>query len=63
METYVYGFRLKEFDVSTFLVQETQGDTVIEEKGKLVTKEYIALVQCLALSKSVKRGYRTLLQA
>lgn len=63
METYVYGFRLKEFDVSTFLVQETQGDMVIEEKGKLMTKEYVALVQCLALSKSVKRGYRTLLQA
>ncbi len=34
-----------------------------EEKGKLMTKEYVALVQCLALSKSVKRGYRTLLQA
>ena len=32
-ETYVYGFRLKEFDASTFLIQETQGDTVIEEKA------------------------------
>lgn len=63
METYVYGFRLKEFDVSTFLVQETQGDTVIEEKGRLTSEEYKALIQCLASSNSVKRGFRALLNA
>ena len=61
-ETYVYGFRLKEFDLEIFLLQETNGDTIIEEKGKLTDAEYAALVRCLASSKSVKRGYRTVLQ-
>lgn len=63
IETYTYGFRLKEFDASTFLVQEVQGKTSIEEKGRLTPEEYKALIRCLASSNSVKRGFKTLLNA
>lgn len=60
-ETYVYGFRLQMFDAQLFLRQETDGRTVITQKGILVEREYKAIIECLAQSNSVKRRFKALL--
>lgn len=61
--TYVYGFRLNEFEYEKFIQQEAEGQTEITEKGILTENEYTLLINCLAQSKSVKRAYRSLLMA
>ena len=63
LETYVYGFRLKEFDSDIFNQQEKTGQTIIIEEGILTNEEYKAVINCLSASKSVKRAYRRLLEA
>jgi len=62
VETYVYGFRVKEFNFEVFIQQENDGRTTITEKGILTDEEYKAVIQCLVASKSVKRAYRRLLE-
>ena len=63
LETYVYGFRLKEFDSDIFIQQEKTGQTIIIEEGILTNEEYKAVIKCLSASRSVKRVYRRLLEA
>ncbi len=60
-ETYVYGFRLSDFDVVTFLQQEKNHVIRIEQKGILTDTEFEALIKCLKDSSSVKNKYRRIL--
>ena len=61
VETYVYGFRLQNFNLNNLLLQELTDKTTIEECGTLTKSEYQALIHCLTHSPEVKRGYRKLL--
>lgn len=61
METYVYGYRLQTHVVADFVKLVADGETVITEKGQLMTEEYRALVDCLSQSPAVKRVYRNVL--
>ncbi len=60
-ETYVYGFRLQEFDVDTLLFQQANNKTTINLIGTLTEGEYFAICQCLKNSYSVKNKYRRVL--
>lgn len=61
IETYVYGFRLHNFNVNSFLQQEKNKETIIEHKGTLKDTELLAIRECLKTSSSVKRKYKKLL--
>lgn len=61
IETYVYGFRLRIFNLNDLLLQEMTDETAIEECGILTDSEYQALIRCLTNSLEVKRGFRKLL--
>lgn len=57
-ETYVYGFRLQDFDIGTFLLQEKLGKTTITLKGSLTKTEYEAILYCLKYSGATKKKYK-----
>lgn len=62
LNTYVYGYRLNEFDVEKFDVQIRENKTHLEIKGKLYPEEFESLVFCLKNSSSVKRKFRRMLE-
>lgn len=59
--TYVYGFRLQQFELATFIVQECNNKTVIDIKGYLLENELKAIKNCLKNSSSVKHKYKKIL--
>jgi hypothetical protein len=60
-ETYIYGYRLALFDL-TDLKSKYKIETVdYQRKGKLIEKEYNAIISCLKNSPAVKRKYRRML--
>ena len=61
IETYIYGFRLCEYDSKKLLRQEEQKETKITLCGVLKDIEYQSIIQCLSKSASVKRKYRRIL--
>lgn len=60
-ETYVYGYRLREFDIPILKKQLESQQTVIECLGILNGREYDNIRKCLHDSSSVKRRYRKML--
>ena len=62
LETYVYGFRIAEYEAGILLQQEKLEDTIITQCGILKDIEYKAIIRCLAHSSSVKRKYRKILE-
>lgn len=60
-ETYIYGFRLQEWDFRTFLFQEINEQTTIQQVGILKENEYLKIIQCLKQSHSVKRKFKKVL--
>ena len=58
LETYIYGFRLCEYNSEKLLQQEEQKETKITLCGILKDTEYKSIIQCLSKSASVKRKYR-----
>lgn len=59
--TFVYGFRIAEFEISRLEQQIKENVVKVELKGCLFENEYSAIVNCLKASSSVKRKYRKLL--
>lgn len=59
--TFVYGFRIAEFEISRLEQQIKENVVKVELKGCLFENEYSAIVYCLKASSSVKRKYRKLL--
>lgn len=57
-ETYIYGFRLQDFDIGTFLLQEKLGKTTITLKGCLTTTKYESILYCLKNSGAIKKKYK-----
>ena len=61
MNTFIYGADLKRFPAVAFLEQVSNGETVIELKGKINSFIYEDLKRCLKNSASVKNKYKKLL--
>ncbi len=59
--TYVYGYRINEFNTDTFSQQLINNNTNISIKGKLDDNVYNNLIACLKTSYSVKKRYKKLL--
>ena len=60
-DTYIYGFRIKLFDINQFQTQQSEHQTIVTIKGQLTDTEYKQLIKCLLHSTSVKRKYRHML--
>ncbi len=61
IETYVYGYRLSNFNVGTFIEQEKNQASQIVPQGVLTSIEFNNLINCLKNSSSVKYKYRRIL--
>lgn len=59
--TFIYGADLKKFPAVAFHEQVSNGETVIELKGKINTDIYDDLKRCLKNSAAVKNKYKKLL--
>lgn len=59
--TFVYGFRIAEFETSVLEQQVKENAAKVELKGCLLENEYSAIIDCLKASSSVKRKFRKLL--
>jgi hypothetical protein len=56
--TFIYGQNIKTYNSLAFLNQTISGETVIEEKGKLIDELFSALKDCLKNSDAVRKKYK-----
>lgn len=61
--TYIYGYRLALFELADLNSKYKIEEVDYQKKGKLLDKEYNAIISCLKNSPAVKRKYRRLLGA
>ena len=61
IDTYVYGFRLNEFDIDIFKEQISKNQIKISVRGTLYKNIIDNLVSCLKKSSSVKKKFKNLL--
>ena len=56
--TFIYGQNIKTYNSLAFLNQTISGETIIEEKGKLIDELFSALKDCLKNSDAVRKKYK-----